>query len=105
MARSKLVTGLPLNGRRYHGVSSRLPGSVYKTIDDPITNDVIKDNLTVERGYERDWDPDAAAGYLWNNDLNEWVTYEDPASAYVKANYVEANNLAGNKTPISLVSS
>ena len=46
-------------------------------------------------GFERFWDADAQAPYLWNAGRHIFITYEDPESLGLKGRYIQEHRLAG----------
>jgi chitinase len=44
---------------------------------------------------DRDWDDRAKAPYLWNSASRTFITYDDPQSIRIKAEYVKAHHLGG----------
>ncbi|KMS64932.1 hypothetical protein BVRB_041150, partial [Beta vulgaris subsp. vulgaris] len=57
--------------------------------------DDIQENFTKANGFEPIWDPTADAGYLYNEETNEFVTYEAPNSSFIKAQYALQKKLRG----------
>jgi chitinase len=51
--------------------------------------------ISGRRGFVRYWDERAQAPYLWNSASKTFITYDDPRSIRVKADYVRANHLGG----------
>ena len=93
----KLVLGVPFYGRSWimksadkHGINmpvesgARGGGYTY-----------IKDSLVNQKGFIRYWDENAKAPYLFNNETNQLVTYDDEESVKLKCEYVIDNHLAG----------
>jgi len=46
-------------------------------------------------GFERYWDEAAKAPYLWNAQTRTFVSYDDPQSLMLKAEYVKQRHLGG----------
>lgn len=93
----KIVMGLPFYGRSWimqdstnHGIE-RVPKSVAKSGGYTF----IKDSLVNRNGFRRYWDADAQSPYLFNDQTNQLVVYDDEESVKVKCEYVRKNNLAG----------
>lgn len=55
----------------------------------------IKDSLIHRPGFVRHWDDRAKAPYLFNEETNQLVSYDDEESVKEKCNYVKENNMAG----------
>jgi len=46
-------------------------------------------------GYARYWDDTAQVPYLWNAQTRAFVSYDDPQSLAIKADFVKAHHLGG----------
>jgi chitinase len=46
-------------------------------------------------GYARHWDATAQVPYLWNAQTRVFVSYDDPQSLKLKADFVKSNGLGG----------
>jgi len=55
----------------------------------------IKDSLVNQRGFERFWDDNAKSPYLFNNETNRLISYDDEESVRFKCEYAIENNMAG----------
>jgi chitinase len=55
----------------------------------------IKDSLVNQKGYKYYRDKDAAAPYLYNDQLKQFITFDDEWSVKNKCRYVKKNDLAG----------
>ncbi|GAE07991.1 glycosyl hydrolase family 18 protein [Paenibacillus sp. JCM 10914] len=91
---SKLVIGGAFYGRGWTGVQNGNNG-----LDRPASGGFETDYNTIvaqylnKNGYTRYWDSSAQAPYLFNG--NTFITYDDPQSLSLKAQYVKNNNLGG----------
>jgi len=93
----KLVLGVPFYGRSWIMKSADKQG-----INMPVERGArsggytyIKDSLVNQKGFVRYWDENAKAPYLFNNETNQLVTYDDEESVQLKCEYVLDNNMAG----------
>ena len=93
----KIVLGVPFYGRSWfmqtgenHGINraiasvARAGGYTY-----------IRDSMMTRPGLVRYWDDKAKAPYLFNEETNQLVTFDDEESLRIKCDYVIENNLAG----------
>ena len=55
----------------------------------------IKENIINKAGYKRFWDKEAKAPYLFNQENNSFITYDDERSTRLKSRYVRKQKLAG----------
>jgi len=94
--RAKLVVGVPFYGKGFHDAraenrgldqpfSGRVPFYPWSQLAAMIDHD----------GYVRYWDAQAQEPYLWNAATREFVSYDDPQSLALKAEYVKAKRLGG----------
>lgn len=92
----KLVIGAAFYSRSWKGVPDRDHGfmQMAETIGDygPVYS-VLEEHYVNKNGYERHWDDEAKAPYLFNG--SEFISYEDESSIRWKLNYVKEQNLAG----------
>jgi len=93
----KLVMGVPFYGRSWIMKSADKRG-----INMPVADRArgggytyIKDSMVNKNGFLRYWDENAKAPYLFNNETNQLVTYDDEESVRLKCEYVIDNNMAG----------
>jgi len=88
----KLVLGVPFYGRAWCGaVGLHQPVEAYA---ESIPYSVLEREY-IDHGFERHWDAQAHAPYLWNASSATFITYEDPQSLRYKARFVKRNNLGG----------
>jgi chitinase len=92
----KIVLGIPFYGRLWTGVSDGNNGLYQpaKSVGTIIDYHIIVDNY-LNKGFERFWDEDAQAPYIWNADSAIFISYEDTESLELKLNYIEEKGLAG----------
>lgn len=92
----KIVLGVPFYGRSWGGVSSENHGLYQK--GEPVHG--FHFTLTdvpalLESGYVRYWDEEAAVPYLYNEESQIFVSYEDAESLEMKCRYVMEHRLGG----------
>ncbi|ORX83263.1 hypothetical protein BCR32DRAFT_326455 [Anaeromyces robustus] len=116
----KIVVGIPAYGRSWiagsstnHGYLQR-PSNSYPKGDEEdyidsdskrysstwkyknIRKQVLKSDYSKSTGsWERIWDSKSSAPFLFNKDTKQFITYDDPKSVGLKADYVIENNLGG----------
>ncbi|MDH3244476.1 MAG: glycosyl hydrolase family 18 protein, partial [Saprospiraceae bacterium] len=93
----KLVLGLPFYGRSWilpnaenHGIH-QIRDSVVRAGGYTF----IKDSLINRNGFVRYWDENAQAPYLFNEERNQLIVYDDEGSVKIKCHYVLEHDLAG----------
>lgn len=91
---SKIVMGVPFYGYMYSGVANSNNG-LYKTYtgSSSIDYDKIVSGYLSNSAFTKFYHPEAKVPYLSGGSV--FISYDDPASIAVKANYITANNLAG----------
>jgi chitinase len=100
---SKLVVGVPFYGRAYGEVASKDnglfqpgdPGAATDWGEGTIDYRVLIDTSLEARGFTRFWDAGAQVPWLYSPDAKVWITYDDPKSIELKAQYVREHGLAG----------
>lgn len=96
----KLVLGVPFYGRHWVEVEpgNAGMGQVGHTGDFPYGDTGYRnlaENLIDQQGFERHWDPIGQVPWLWNEDAQIFVSYDDPESMAIKARYVREQGLRG----------
>ena len=93
----KIVMGVAFYGRSWSGVRSENNGlyQKYDSFKGAYGYGHIRDSFLGKEGYERFWDEEAKAPYLWNQDSSIFISYEDPVSLSYKGSYVRENELGG----------
>lgn len=96
----KLVLGVPFYGRHWVNVEAGSAGlgETGYTGDFPYGNtgyQHIAAHLVDQQGFERHWDAVAQVPWLWHAEQNIFVSYDDPESMAIKADYVRAQGLRG----------
>lgn len=93
----KLVVGVPFYGRAFADVKAGRKG-----LDQPYGHyegdhpwpQLVADFID-RNGYARHWDAAAQVPYLWNAQTRVFVSYDDPQSLKLKAEFVKARGLGG----------
>ena len=93
----KLVVGVPFYGRAFAGVKPQNNG-----LDQPYGNyegdhpwpQLVADFID-RNGFKRYWDSTAQVPYLWNAQTQVFISYDDPQSLQLKADFVKAHGLGG----------
>ena len=101
----KLVVGVPFYGRVFGDVGSENNG-LYQADGQNVTGtlgengylaywDISANFLNDLSGFTRHWDSEGQVPYLYNEELRQFVTYEDVESAKLKASYIRDKGLGG----------
>src|SRR5215207_4769669 len=93
----KLVRGVPFYGRGFTGVQPQHNGrnQRYERFEAEHSYAELVDRFIDKQGFVRHWDDRAEAPYLWNAATRTFITYDDPRSIAIKADYVTATRLGG----------
>ena len=96
---NKLVMGIAFYGHTYKVVHNNQHGLGIKTIGGRVFTmggyTYIQDSLINKKGYKYYKDKDANAPYLYNNVLQQFISFDDEWSVKGKCKYVRENNMAG----------
>ena len=94
---NKIVIGIAFYGRSWimnssdnHGLNRSV-----KTVVEGAGYSVIKDSMVNQKGFTSYWDDRAKAPYLFNDQTNQLVSFDDERSVKHKCQYVKDNGLAG----------
>lgn len=93
----KLVLGIPFYGRSWIMKSGDNRG-INREIDSVVRAGgytFVKDSLVTRPGFTRHWDEKAGMPYLFNEQTNQLVAYDDEESVRLKVDYVRKHNMAG----------
>ena len=93
----KLLPGVAFYGREFAGVGADHRGlyqSYARYQGEHPWPELVRDYIG-RNGFERHWDRQARAPWLWNPRTHAFVTYDDPQSIAAKAAYVRAHGLGG----------
>jgi chitinase len=93
----KIVVGVPFYGRAFADVTAQdngLDQTYGKYEGDHPWPQLVADFID-RNGYARHWDATAQVPYLWNAQTRVFVSYDDPQSLKLKAEFVKANGLGG----------
>jgi chitinase len=93
----KLVLGIPFYGRSWFMKTSDNLG-INRAVQSATRAGgftFLKDTMMLMPGFVRHWDDKAKAPYLFNDETNQLVSYDDEESVKNKCDYVIEHNLAG----------
>ena len=93
---SKLIVGVPFYGRAYGEVASEDAG-LFQTGNpmDAIPYRVLMGQHLESSGFQRFWNAEAQAPWLYSSKSKMWITYDDPTSLARKVAYVREHGLGG----------
>jgi chitinase len=99
----QLVIGIPFYGRGYGGVALERDGLFQKGDYSAagewgtggIDYRVLISKQPERHGFRRYWHSEAKVPWLYNPDLQVWISYDDPEAVRLKAEYVRARGLGG----------
>ena len=93
----KIVLGVAFYGRGFAGVTPIVNGlrQPYARFEGEHPYSELADKFIGRQGFVRYWDDRAKAPYLWNSASRTFITYDDPQSIRIKAQYVKAHHLGG----------
>jgi chitinase len=93
----KIVLGVAFYGRGFAGVKPIGNGlrQPYERFEGAHDYAELADKFIGRQGFVRHWDDRAKAPYLWNSASRTFITYDDPQSIRIKAQYVKAHHLGG----------
>jgi chitinase len=93
----KIVLGVAFYGRGFTGVRPVDNGlkQPYERFEGAHDYSELADKFIGRQGFVRYWDDRAKAPYLWNSATKTFITYDDPQSINIKAQYVKAHHLGG----------
>jgi chitinase len=93
----KLVLGVAFYGRGFAGVRPLHHGvnQPYERFEAAHPYAELVEKFIDRGGFVREWDAKAQAPFLWNAQTRAFITYEDPQSIAIKAEYVRTHQLGG----------
>ncbi len=99
----KLNIGIPFYGRGWSKVPADNHGLYQSTGGQPLGTYMygvydywdIASRYVYQQGYVRYWDDEAKAPWLYNATEQTFITYDDPQSVGIKADYIRENELGG----------
>jgi chitinase len=93
----KLVIGAAFYGREFGEVNPAHHGlyQPYGNYTGEIPWPKLEADFIDKHGFERHWDAQAQAPWLWNANTRTFVSYDDPESIAAKAAFVKAQHLGG----------
>ena len=94
---AKIVLGLAFYGRGFAGVKPIDNGleQPYERFEGAHDYAELAEKFIDKQGFVRYWDDRAKAPYLWNSASRTFISYDDPRSIGIKAQYVKAQHLGG----------
>jgi chitinase len=97
IAPQKLVLGVAFYGRGFAGVQPAHRGvnQKYERFEAAHPYAELVDKFIGHQGFVREWDAQAQAPFLWNAQTRAFITYDDPQSIAIKAEYVRKHKLGG----------
>ena len=93
----KLVLGVAFYGRGFAGVKPEHDGvnQPYERFEAAHPYAELVEQFIGRNGFVREWDERAQAPFLWNAQTRAFITYDDPQSIAIKAEYVRKHRLGG----------
>lgn len=93
----KLVLGVAFYGRGFAGVKPEHHGlnQPYERFEAAHPYAELVQKFIGRNGFVREWDERAQAPFLWNAQTRAFITYDDPQSIAIKADYVRRHGLGG----------
>ncbi|MBN2485602.1 MAG: glycoside hydrolase family 18 protein [Bacteroidales bacterium] len=94
----KIVLGIPFYSRSWKITGQSNNENIHNLGQGAGINSVYEDLLSEYiniNGYNQHWDSSACVPYLWNENLDIFVTYENPESVKIKCEYIKDNKLGG----------
>jgi chitinase len=93
----KLVLGVAFYGRGFAGVTPLHHGvnQPYERFEAAHPYSELVAKYIDRGGFVREWDAKAQAPFLWNAQTRAFITYDDPQSIAIKAEYVRKHGLGG----------
>jgi chitinase len=93
----KIVVGVPFYGRAFADVAAENNGldQTYGKYEGDHPWPQLVTDFIDRNGYARHWDAAAQVPYLWNAQTRVFVSYDDPQSLKLKAEFVKSNGLGG----------
>ena len=93
----KLVLGVAFYGRGFAGVTPSHDGvnQRYERFEAAHPYSELVAKFIDRNGFVRKWDAQAQAPFLWNAQTRAFITYDDPQSIAIKAEYVRKHGLGG----------
>lgn len=94
----KLLIGIPAYARTFSGVSSDNNGLGQEFSDTgSVSWDVLKNGILAEEnvGYEEFFDSEAQSPFLYSSENQEFITYDDPESVGLTAEFANSNGFGG----------
>ncbi|MFC0541135.1 glycoside hydrolase family 18 protein [Kutzneria chonburiensis] len=94
----RMVLGVPYYGRGFHVTQAGPNHGLFQPWDsgfDPGSWNDIKSTLLTDPAWEQHWDADARSPWLFNPGKQVFVSYENPRSIGIRADFAKAAGLRG----------
>lgn len=93
----KLVFGTAFYGYMWEKVNDKNNGLFQESAGEckDLSYSEIEKHYLNKNGYQRFWDEDAKAAYLWNESKKSFITYDDPEALKYEVEFIKTKDLGG----------
>ncbi|CUM63431.1 uncharacterized protein PRCAT00001006001 [Priceomyces carsonii] len=94
----KLILGMPLYGRVFHGVNAPRIGQSFNVNSHPknrIKGDTIDYKLIPPKGFRESFDSHKVSAFCYDDSTKQFICYDNEKSARIKAQFVILKDLGG----------